>query len=339
MTGLELAALGAALLVASVLLFTVVLLVWWVDRYDREPLPLLFGVLFWGMVIAPGLVGFAASLEVFQEYLSVMNPALDSLGVFGAAALEEGAKGLGILLVILFSRHFDNPTDGLVYGTAVGLGFAITENLFHGLGASILPQTVMLKTIIGRTLYTAGVHALASSVFGAGLGLARLSGRAGARWLWSVTGFVLAVLLHGGWNQVVITLGLGVSGGYHPWLILLPLYLLYAGTFGLLLHAEHRILIRQLADEVRLGVLPGWTVTVIPYYRRRIRSGWWPSRPERAVISRLLTKLAFRKHALASAGTSGSSLDGLELVSLRKHIQSILRPVEDGPDSHDHFDD
>ena len=90
MTGLELAALGAALLVASVLLFTVVLLVWWVDRYDREPLPLLFGVLFWGMVIAPGLVGFAASLEVFQEYLSVMNPALDSLGVFGAAALEEG---------------------------------------------------------------------------------------------------------------------------------------------------------------------------------------------------------------------------------------------------------
>ncbi|MEN8164448.1 MAG: hypothetical protein ABFS37_09990, partial [Acidobacteriota bacterium] len=78
-----------------------------------------------------------------------------------------------------------------------------------------------------------------------------------------------------------------------------------------------------LSEEVALGVLPGWAGRVIPYYRRRVRADWWPSRQERIVISRLLTRLAFRKHALAARGDS-ANIEGLEVVRLRATIQGIL---------------
>ena len=78
-------------LIAS-LLIAVVLAVWWFDRYDREPLPLLLGVLFWGLVMAPALVGGAFAFDLLPR------PVADGswpgvVAVYSAAALEEAAKG------------------------------------------------------------------------------------------------------------------------------------------------------------------------------------------------------------------------------------------------------
>ena len=44
---------------------------------------------------------------------------------------------VGVLLVVAFSSKFDNPTDGVVYGTAAGLGFAVTENVIYGIAGGI----------------------------------------------------------------------------------------------------------------------------------------------------------------------------------------------------------
>ena len=48
-----------------------------------------------------------------------------------AAIPEEVLKVSLIAALALRSRHFDEPMDGVVYGTAVGLGFAMLENLFY----------------------------------------------------------------------------------------------------------------------------------------------------------------------------------------------------------------
>ena len=323
MTEIDPSALVLSLGVAGVFLAAVVIAVWWIDRYDREPWPVVLLVFLWGLLVAPALV----TLVGF-----IMDGGSSFFAANGVRPLvEETAKGLGILLVIVFSRHFDNPTDGLVYGTAVGLGFAMTENLLYGFSvAPALAQGDALSLILGRTVFTAGVHALASSTVGAGLGFGRTSGGRLRTVSWALLGLGVAVVLHGGWNLAVVNMPTDGAAWVFPTMILVPLYLTFILSFALMLWAEHRILVKQLTEEVALGVVPPWVGRVIPYYRRRVKRDWWPSRQERIVISRLLTRLAFRKHALAARGHS-ATIEGLEVVRLRATIQGILgKPVNPG---------
>ncbi len=87
----------------------------------------------------------------------------------------------------------------------------------------------------------------------------------------------------------------------------------YLGALFAFLRSEQRILSIELAEEVELEVVPKWVLDVIPSYRRRIRSEWWPSRRERTVLARLLTRLAFRKHAVKRLPDGESQLAGLEV--------------------------
>lgn len=316
MMAIDPVALLLSMLVATVFLTVVVIAVWWIDRYDREPWPLVLAVFLWGLIVAPVLVTATGGLIAG---IDLGIPVYFALAPF----VEEVIKGLGILLIVVFSQHFDNPTDGLVYGTAVGIGFAVTENSLYGIwSASSMDQDQALSLIFGRTLFTSGIHALSSAAVGAGLGFGRTSGKRMRAVAWAVLGLLVAVVLHGGWNIALSYLP-ATSGWAFPSMILGPLYLIFVLSFGLMLWGEHRILIRQLSEEVGLGVLPAWAGRVIPYYRRRVRGDWWPSRQERIVISRLLTRLAFRKHALAARGDS-ANIEGLEVVRLRAKIQGIL---------------
>ena len=58
----------AALTVSAAILLIVVALVWWVDRYDREPLHLVVMVFLWGASAAP-LVSVTV-FGVFDRLLS-----------------------------------------------------------------------------------------------------------------------------------------------------------------------------------------------------------------------------------------------------------------------------
>jgi hypothetical protein len=100
----------------------------------------------------------------------------------------------------------------------------------------------------------------------------------------------------------------------------------YAAVVVSFLSLEHRILGPRLGEEVELGTVPSWVTDVIPYYRRRVRSHWWPLRRERTVLARLLSRLAFRKHALARLTADEARLAGLEIVQLRNRIRRMLEP-------------
>jgi len=323
----------AAVAVSTGLLLIVVGLVWWLDRYDREPLHLVAAVFLWGASVAPtvSVITVAALGRIVEGAV----PA-ESLGMFGISFfgpfVEETIKAIGVLLVVLLTDKFDNPTDGVVYGTAVGLGFAVTENFFFALGAIAESSGTgdILILVGGRTLLTAGVHALSGAVFGGLLGYAVLSPRRAVRVGWSLAGLVLAVALHSAWNTALLYVGpFSPDGKLRGWLAVLPsLYVVYVIILTAFLSAEHRILKRELAEEVDLMLAPAWVVDVIPYYSRRVRGNWWPSRTERTVIARLLTRVAFRKHSLRRLPQDEATIASLELVKLRQRVREILGPPE-----------
>jgi RsiW-degrading membrane proteinase PrsW (M82 family) len=320
----------ASMVVSTGLLLMVVAFVWFLDRYDREPLHMVAAVFLWGASAAPAISIFALTTldRIWLGTAGNISP-LFFTGV-ATPLIEETAKAIGVLLVVLLTRDFDNPADGFVYGTAVGLGFAVTENAIYGIGiGTTMGVGDLLILVIGRTFLAAGVHGLASATFGGFLGHAVLTRRRWQRVAWVSTGLFAATGLHGGWNVTLTLVGpFAPGGGLRGWLVILPV--LYAGYILILagfLHSEHTILKRQLTEEVALSLAPAWVVDVIPYYRRRLQSDWWPLRNERTVISRLLTRIAFRKHALRNIPRPEAAIASLEVVRLRQRLRGILTPT------------
>jgi protease PrsW len=325
------AALGietTTILVAAVFLVLVVAAVWWFDRYDREPLGMVAVAFGWGALAAPALAAVSETIALGvlrTHYGRLLGGALVGMGVGPFA--EEAWKAVGLLAVVALSPEFDNPTDGLVYGTAVGLGFATTENLLYDLTAAASGDLHRLVVVAaGRTLITAGVHALCSATLGGMLGFALLSRSWLRRFALVASGLGVAVGLHAAWNTAVAAAAIGRDDRGVVFMVgvLLALYLLYVVLLAALLHGEHRILQVQLSEEVKLGVLPVWVADVLPFYRRRVRGAWWSERSERTVIARLVTRLAFRKHALRHLPADEARLAGLEVMRLRQRIRSAL---------------
>lgn len=329
MDTVSLAGAALSIVLSAVVLGLVVLLVWWLDRYEREPLGLVFLAFVWGAVAAPFL-SLVGELPVRGLILPSQGPYLSSVAgaVLAAPFIEELAKGVGLFLLVGLSRNVDNATDGMVYGTAVGLGFATAENVLYGLSAAMAGGAgAVVSLMLGRTILSAGIHALSTSLLGGALGAARLAASWPRRFGLALAGLVGAVGVHAGWNLALVRLQLFGRTGAETGVVILAavfLELCFVVVFFVATAMDHRILLRELSEEVELGVLPAWVAEIIPFYRRRIRGAWWPSRQERTVLCRLLTRLAFRKHALRRVTGEDRDLAGLEVVQLRKRLREIL---------------
>jgi RsiW-degrading membrane proteinase PrsW (M82 family) len=149
--------------------------VWWLDRYEKEPLWLLAGAFAWGAVpavvaslIAELIAGVPSGL-LAGSFASTIDSSLS------APIIEELVKGLAVLLIFLaFRAEFDDVLDGIVYGAMVGFGFAMTENVLYFLSAYSTGGLADWGAVVFLRSVVFGLnHALYTSIAGAGLGLAR----------------------------------------------------------------------------------------------------------------------------------------------------------------------
>lgn len=198
-----------AVIQAALILLAIRLL----DPYEREPLSLLTLMALWGAT------GAAAIALVGNEALkSGLSP--DAKLVFGdaisAPIVEEGAKGLALVAALFASRwasrrlgtpRFEGLTDGIVYGAAVGLGFAFTEDFFYFLqrareqGLDAAADIFLTR----RDFFGPAAlhHPLFTAALGAGLGLGVWSRR--RRWQlgFPLIGLGVALLMHAVNNGLV----------------------------------------------------------------------------------------------------------------------------------------
>lgn len=116
-----------------------ILLIRFLDLYEREPLLYLAFMALWGGTVAVvavallnGAIGTFLSSALSPEASAVFGPAIS------APLVEELAKGMALGIAFQASYwwsrrfgglEFEGVTDGIVYGAAIGLGFAFTENV------------------------------------------------------------------------------------------------------------------------------------------------------------------------------------------------------------------
>ncbi len=184
------------------------------DRYDPEPKPLILRL----FLIGAFPVGFVAG--VLNTIVLVLLTGGNLSGAAGAAAFtvlavvvapitEELTKYAGASLGAGRHPAFNEPVDGIIYGTTVGLGFAAAETTDYLTGA--IMGVGPLGTPIGfceagfecfttvallRGFGSALLHATASGI--ACYGMSRRKEGAGAA---SALGWIaVAMVVHSLWN-------------------------------------------------------------------------------------------------------------------------------------------
>jgi len=111
-------------------------------------------------------------------HVAPANPWVAQLihSVFGVAFPEEAVKVLVIAAISSRRRHFGNAMDTVVYGAAVGLGFAAYENL-----AYLVQHADMWRSLAAlRSILTVPFHGALGIIAGAYLGIARSGTALGA---------------------------------------------------------------------------------------------------------------------------------------------------------------
>jgi len=91
---------------------------YYLDRYEKEPLPLLAIVFSWGAIVAAGVAFLINSLSSMGVYLITQSDFATQLTVSTMVApiVEETLKGAAVLFVyLIYKTEFDSPLDGTVW--------------------------------------------------------------------------------------------------------------------------------------------------------------------------------------------------------------------------------
>jgi hypothetical protein len=218
-------------------------------------------------------------------------------------------------------------TDGFVYGAAVGLGFGMSENFLYFSEVGSTGQLVTWAgTVVVRTLYSALMHAGATSAVGAALGWGRNRG-AIAGGLAVVGGAVIAVGMHALWNGLLTWDAHAQLNGQLTLVDLavfpVELAVLFA-VFQAGLWSESRVLRRELRSEAETGLLPMEHVAVLSSALRRATPGWLPKGVPRGRYIRAATTLAFRRQQVQGAPVHRRVALEADLHRLREEVAGLL---------------
>lgn len=279
---------------------------WWFDRYEKEPILLLAAAFLWGAVPAI-LFSLIAELVLGIPISAFVDPS--TAAVVGAAVIapivEEVFKSsllwywvvaewinraikrawptafrdiwARIALAIPFPpffQEFDSALDGIIYGGLAGFGFAAVENVFYLVRQ--YNETGNIGDVVFLAFLRAFVfglnHAMFTGLTGLGLALARNTRNWVVKIGAPILGLALGILAHAAHNAGA---SFSAASG-NPCFCLLSLTSDYGGTLALLIVIiwatirEQRWIAQHLADEVPAGTLTQDSYTVVCSYLKRV---------------------------------------------------------------------
>jgi len=298
-------------------MFTYLLIIWWMDRYEREPFSLVLKNYLWGGI---GAIVFAIAWStIIYTFISLFifdKAQLERIGTIGVAPfVEEITKG-AFLIFIIRNKNFDNITDGIVYGGAIGLGFGMTENFLYFItyGNTL---TNWITIVIIRTLFSAVMHCVATASFGAFLAYSKYK-KEPAKILFIFTGLLVAILIHFAWNFSISFKSTTILG----FLFMILTIIIFILTFLISTISEKKIIYNELLSEAQNGLIPFSHLSILNSSKRN-KFGWVDESIRKSYIN-AATTLAFRKKQLRNASGRSKNFYEDNITYYRNFIQFLL---------------
>lgn len=335
--GLAVALLG--MLQALVVSIPALLVLWYLDRRERESIWVLLGMVFWGAVIGTGISSIFNSIFGVGAFLvlALLTGGSEEIASIGGTLLtaavaaplvEETAKGFGVLLVFwLLRAEFDNARDGIIYGGLIGVGFGIAEFGLYLMNLYLEEQQLLWLDLLALRLPFFGLnsHMLWTALVGAGVGYLIHSPQGRRNLQPLVALYLLAIIGHALNNSVglliiaVLLEVFGYNGAQSntlasflaAWFSSMTLnltlqFIPYLTLIILLVQTarwERRVIREQLAPEIGTPHVTATEFQLIerepPFGVRRIPG--YSRRDSRALVN-AQNELAFRKWQVQRAG-------------------------------------
>ena len=285
------ASISAAVIPMTAYLF----LLWKLDKYDKEPLGNIIKHFLWGAVgsillaVAGSLLFSSVIRSLFQltDYSASLWEA-----ILIAPLVEEFMKGIFPMITVR-SKNFDNLTDGLVYGGAIGLGFGMTENFFYFFAFGVDIQT-WIGLVVIRSIFSAVMHCISTGSFGAMLAIAKFN-HTSLKIFLPVLGYFIAVIIHFLWNLSVSF----PATYFFGLLFMLSAIIFFIVVFYLSLAYERWIIREELEDETEVSLIPSENSAFL--YSEKSSSKRWIESGLRKRYTRNIVKLALRKHQVKNS--------------------------------------
>jgi RsiW-degrading membrane proteinase PrsW (M82 family) len=312
---------------APALLFAYIL--YWLDRYEKEPKILLGGVFLWGAVVAAGSAFIINTFLDLGVYLFTQSDWVTELagGSIIAPIVEESLKGLAVFIVFLvFRKEFDSVLDGIVYAGVAALGFAAVENSYYiynyGFKESGWEGFVFLVFV--RVILVGWQHPFYTAFSGIGLAAARLTRNAFGKLIFPLLGLGAAMFTHAVHNTLATFLsgieGLAI-GAFVDWTgwFFMFLFILWA------ISKEQQYIRKYLWEEVRAG-------SMMQNHYRTAASAWLQSLARMSALFngrlrytarfyQLCGELAHKKRQYATLGDEGG--DAAAIQKLRAELARL----------------
>ncbi|MCJ7715547.1 MAG: PrsW family intramembrane metalloprotease, partial [Anaerolineales bacterium] len=176
-------------------------ILYFLDRYEKEPLKLLIGVFVWGAVIAAGAAFLINTVSSSGLYLLTQSEFATQITIstLVAPVVEESLKSTAVLIIyLIFRTEFDSPLDGLVYGGITALGFAATVNAWYIYQFGFLENgwEGLLNLTIIRSILVGWQHPFYTAFIGLGFAFARRAKEPIWRLIFPLAGWSMAVISH-----------------------------------------------------------------------------------------------------------------------------------------------
>jgi len=236
------------------------------DLYEREPLRYVVAVFVWGFTVAVVIALVFNTLASMTLSAMVGSQAANVVtSVVVAPVVEESAKGLALAIIFAIAYivgrrggevEFSGVMDGIVYGSAVGFGFAIAEDILYyaQFGA---------ETFIVRRIFGGFGHAAFTSLTGIGIGLTTWVRYRALKVILPILGLLAAMMLHSIFNLTATLFG------PVAYAVMLLVLLVYFALIIIWLGVERRTIRSELRDEVGAGVITPNEYQILPTYFRR----------------------------------------------------------------------
>jgi len=160
------------------------------DKYEPEPIIMVFRTFIFGAILMFPI----AFIEYIIETENIVGSHFGS-AFFTSGLIEEFFKWSILFITAYRNVEFDEPFDGIVYGTSVALGFATAENILYLI-------TNGVEFALNRALLPVSSHALFGVVMGYYVSKAKFT--AGTKWGWILLSILAPAILHGIYNYILI---------------------------------------------------------------------------------------------------------------------------------------
>ena len=286
----------------------------WLDRYEKEPKLLLGAAFMWGVVIAGGGAFILNTAFGIGIYVLTGSEGAADFGTTSIVApiIEEGLKGLAVLIVfLLFRKEFDSVLDGVVYGAITAMGFAAIENVLYIYrnGFQEGGWEGFWTLVVIRVLLVGWMHPFFTSFTGIGLAIARMSRNTLVKIVAVPAGYTVAVLAHSFHNTFSTLIGggggfiLGLIADYFGYAFMLVFII------WMIVH-ERSILKNNLREEVTNGSISQRQYnTAISFFQTNAHLAALTSGSFGATrrFYQVLGELAHKKEQLVKVGDEGGN--------------------------------